>query len=216
MTFWEEISRWFESEGKKFQELPFVTAAFSGGLSRSGYVTFLKDYYHFVKNAAPFYGAAASKIPTDFPRVRDWFFKSAYKEMGHDDFILRDLEFLGENPEKIKTSLPSPEMDALVGYNYYFMDKHHPVGVLGTAFVMGRLSTAYSLEAAEKIKTSLGLGDEGASFFFAHGHLDKEQPEDVGAVIESLADKKEIQQEILLNAKTEFMLYQNFFRTLTP
>lgn len=213
MTFWEKLNQWYGDEAGKFQSIPFIRAVFEGKLTREGYKTFLKSYYPFVAAAAPLYAHAASKIPPAFPRVREWFFKSAYKEMGHDEFIVNDLTALGIQAADTKASRPVPEIDALVSYNYAFLDRHHPVGILGTPFLMGKLSTAYSLGAAQKLKDALGLGEEGISFFFAHGHLDKEQPEDVSLVIQSITDAA-IQEDIFLNARAVFMLYQNYFRTL--
>ncbi len=200
---------------QKFQTLPFVQSALSGSLTKPGYTRFMKDYYHFVRTAGPIYSACASHIGYDFPRVREWFLKAAYKETDHDHFVVNDLETLGVPAAETRASQPGPEMDALCAYNFAFVERHHPVGMLGTPFLMGNLSTVYSLHAAQKIKDALGLKENGASFFEAHGHLDKAQPEDVGLVLQSITDPK-IQNDIFLNAKTIFMLYQNFFRTLTP
>jgi pyrroloquinoline quinone (PQQ) biosynthesis protein C len=211
--FWDDLNRWYETEVLQFRTIPFVQDVFSGKLTLEGYRTFLLQYYHFVGTAPRIYSSAAAKIGPEYQQVREWFSKSAFKEMDHDEFIIRDLSALGVPMEEARTSRPTPEMEALVAYNFYFVDHRNPVGLLGTPFLMGKLSSAYSLVAAEKLKNALGLQEEGATFFFAHGHLDKDQPEDVSGIIQAIIDPK-IQQDIFLNAKTIFMLYQNFFKTL--
>ena len=215
MTFLESLHQWFDLEIQEFQTIPFVQSAFSQKLTKDHYIKFLEQYYHFVGNASPMYGLAVSRIPLEYRFIRDWFNQSAFNESGHEDFILRDLIALGLSEDTVKKSIPSPSMDALIGYNFYFTLNRHPVGLLGTPYLMGKLSTIYSLEIAKKLKESLGLkGEEGTSFFFAHGHLDKEQPQDIEQIIHSITNT-DIQKNIFQNAKTVFMLYQSFLRSLS-
>jgi len=214
MAFWDELNGWYVEEARKFQEIPFVRRAFAGGLTRPEYVHFLKDYYHFVRSAGPVYSACAAKIDYRFARVRDWFAKCAFKEIDHDRFVVSDLKALGIPEAETRQSRPGTAMDALCCYNFGFIEQHHPVGLLGTPFLMGKLSAVYSLHASQKIKEALNLKEGGASFFEAHGHLDREQPEDVGLVIQSIAET-DMQAEIFLNAKTLFALYVGFLRSLS-
>lgn len=213
MTFWEELNNWYAKQTQLFHDLPFIRRAFAGGITKPDYVRFLRDYYHFVGTAGPVYGACASKIDHRHGYVRDWFAKCTFKEMGHDRFIVNDLKALGMSEAEIRESRPSSAMDALCCYNFGFIERHNPIGLLGTPFLMGKLSAIYSLHASQKIKEALGFKESGASFFEAHGHLDKEQPEDVGSVIQSITEK-DIQEEIFLNAETLFALYLNFLRSL--
>ena len=213
VSFWSQLNEWYESEVPSFQRLPFLVSVFSGKLSRPAYVAFLREYYHFVKSAGSFYGLAAGRVPTEFPRVREWLFKTAYREHDHYEFIIKDLEALGVSSPTVKESQPGPAIDALIGYNIYFVEHRHPVGALSMPYLMGKLSTGFSLAGAEKLKAALGIGEAGASFFFAHGHLDRDQPEDIGSVIQAITEK-DVQAEIFQNAKAVFMLYRNFFQTL--
>lgn len=213
MTFLEQLNGWYAKEVLQFQQIPFVQSVFVGTLTKDGYTRFLQEYYHFVHSAAPMYAAATSRIPYSFPRAREWFAKYTYKELDHDEFIVKDLEALGIPASVTRASRPCPEIDALIGYNLYFIERRNPVGVLGTAYLMGKLSAGFSLGVAGTLQKALNLPEEAVSFFFAHGHLDKEQPEDVSVVLQTISEKS-AQEEILFNARTVFMLYQNFFRSM--
>ncbi len=213
MLFLDKLNLWFLNEAQIFKSIPFVQRALEGKITRDEYTKFLLDYMPLVQNAAKMYAIAGSNVSDEFLRVKEWFYKSAYKEFNHDQFMVNDLKALGVSKEQIKNHDPHPIIDALCGYNISFSQRHHPIGALGTPFIMGRLSTSLSITAAQNIKTSLNLLDEGVSFFFAHGHLDKDQPEDVDSVIQSIVTPS-IQDSILLNAKVTFFLYQSFFRSI--
>jgi hypothetical protein len=58
----------------------------------------------------------------------------AREEFGHDDWVRDDLAELGDT--HFPDSLPSITVARLVGAQYYWMEHHHPVSVLGYIAVM--------------------------------------------------------------------------------
>jgi hypothetical protein len=68
--------------------------------------------------------------------VADYCGRHIEEELGHDDWLLEDLAFLGVDPEDVRTRPPSPTVAALVGAQYYWIRHVHPVGLLGYVLLL--------------------------------------------------------------------------------
>jgi hypothetical protein len=53
------------------------------------------------------------------------------EEMGHDTWLLEDLQATGVDANQFMRQVPSPTIAALVGAQYYWLRHHHPVTLLG-------------------------------------------------------------------------------------
>ena len=58
------------------------------------------------------------------------------EEVGHDDWLLQDLEVLGIARQAVISRPPAASVAALVGAQYYWILHHHPVVLLGYIAVM--------------------------------------------------------------------------------
>lgn len=58
------------------------------------------------------------------------------EERQHDDWLLEDLAELGVAREDVWGRIPSPNIAALVGSQYYWMRHYHPVALLGYIAVL--------------------------------------------------------------------------------
>ncbi len=58
------------------------------------------------------------------------------EEEGHDAWLLEDLRAAGGSPEDALGPLPSPLIASLVGSQYYWIEHHHPVALLGYIAVL--------------------------------------------------------------------------------
>jgi hypothetical protein len=58
------------------------------------------------------------------------------EERGHDAWALEDLEAAGVGRETVLASVPPAQAAALVGAQYYWIEHHHPVALLGYIFAL--------------------------------------------------------------------------------
>lgn len=217
MSFFEQIKTLSDQLSQGVIQIPFVQKVFSDTIPeeakkdfRKQFIDFYIQYYYWVKSVSPFLSSAAGRIPDEYRTIRDWFYKTAFYEYNHYDFIMNDLIEMGVSESTIKKTKPNPAMDALIGYNHYFPYHHHPVGVIGTPLIMGGLSNQLSLKVADGLEKKLGAR---LSFFDAHGHLDKDQPEDIAQILKTITDPT-VHEAILFNIQTINMLYIHFLKSL--
>lgn len=212
MTEFGNIEMWVNGELKRFKEQSVMKILSSKGLTRDQYKNILTSYYYFAKTASPMYALAAYRTKDKYERLKSWYLKRAQREYKQEQFIINDLKALGEMDTTLQqTSKISPELSALCAYNFGFIEIYGAVGVLGTPLIMSNLSEALAFETVDKLKSSLGKEyvDQGTSYFFAHGHLDKNTLEEVKELILTCNEKANLDL-ILLNAKSMLNLYANF------
>jgi hypothetical protein len=77
--------------------------------------------------------------------LRPYLIRHSAEERGHDDWLLADLAALGCDPGRLLAEQPSPAVARLVGPQYYWIDHHHPVALLGYIAVMEGNAPAVSL-----------------------------------------------------------------------
>jgi Iron-containing redox enzyme len=58
------------------------------------------------------------------------------EEMYHDEWALQDLESIGIDRAMVLASIPAGNVAALVGAQYYWVQHHHPVAILGYMIVL--------------------------------------------------------------------------------
>lgn len=206
------LDKWIYDQSSQFVALPLVQKALSGLLTKEAYAEFLLDYRHFVTTAGSMYALAAAHIDTQkYDLIKRWFFKQAYREYDHGKFIKEDLKALGFDNDMIETHSASPAMEALCCFNFGFIFRKHPAGLLGTPYIMTQLSSGFALKAAQSLKEKLKLDGAGASFFEAHAHLDKDQVSEIRDLIGSITDNA-ILEQIDLNAKGLLHCYSGFMQ----
>ena len=92
------------------------------------------------------------------------------EELHHDDGLLADLESLGLERAEVLARMPSAEVAALVGAQYYWIHHHHPVAFLGyVALMEGYPPTA---ELIETLAKRTGYPPEAFRTFEQHAEFD--------------------------------------------
>jgi hypothetical protein len=106
------------------------------------------------------------------------------EELDHDETLLGDLELLGFDRASVLARMPSPEVAALVGSQYYWVLHHHPVAFLGFVAVMeGHPPTA---ELIETLIASTGLPREAFRTYVEHAELDPGHRDHLDRTLDSL------------------------------
>jgi hypothetical protein len=108
----------------------------------------------------------------------------ALEEMGHDEWLLEDLEALGIPQQDVLARVPPPVIAALAGAQLYWIAHHHPVSVLGLCFVT-ETSPAPLAEVEDLIQRT-GLPRAAFRTLLRHAVIDLKHGADVERVIDSL------------------------------
>lgn len=106
------------------------------------------------------------------------------EETGHDEWMLEDLEVLGFPREEVRALVPPPTVAGMVGAQYYWIDNHHPVSVLGF-FFLGETSGPRTEEVEEMIDRT-GLPRTACRALLRHSALDVKHGSDIEQVVDSL------------------------------
>jgi Iron-containing redox enzyme len=152
------------------------------------YRAYLRVMYDVTRSSVPLMERAArlcaeakGRDPVAAP-LRRYLESHAREESGHDDWLREDLEHLGaaQDPE----SVPAVVVARLVGAQYYWMEHHHPVTVLGYIAVME--ATAPRAGVAGWIAASAEVPDAALRTVREHADLDGGHTAAVFQLLDSL------------------------------
>jgi hypothetical protein len=116
--------------------------------------------------------------------LADYLEKHIPEEVGHDAWLLDDLEVLGVD-RSVASRIARPSGAKLVGAPYYWVHHAHPVSVLGyLAAIEGNPPTVDGLEG---IMARTGLPRAAFRTWLHHAKLDPGHLADLHAVIDGMA-----------------------------
>lgn len=101
----------------------------------------------------------------------------------------------------------------MVAYAYDVATRRNPVGFFGMVYVLEGTSIALALDAANKVRSTLGLPTKAFSYLRSHGRLDREHVEHLASILERLT-KDADRRAVTDCARAMFWLYGNVFRSL--
>ena len=116
--------------------------------------------------------------------VAEYLTKHISEEMHHDDWLLSDLEAIGQTREQVLGRLPSPNAAALVGAQYYWVFHAHPVSLLGYLAVME--GEPPSIAFLKEVMARTGLPADGFRTLMQHGYLDSQHTHDLNDVLDGM------------------------------
>ena len=177
------------------QDKPFTRIALRAELTREHYMKFVQDLYPVVWNFVPAMAAAAGRCGEEVADIRYALYQHIAEEKGHEKWVLEDAEAIAgpEFRRRVETERPSWQIDALVAYNYYLVDRVHPVSVLGMVFMLELISQRLATKVAASVRQSLGLSplsDSGVKFLSHHGPADERHLQDMAATINGIVDER--------------------------
>jgi heme oxygenase-like protein len=106
------------------------------------------------------------------------------EEAEHDEWLLADLAVLGHDPDRTRDALPPTEIARLVGPQYYWIEHHHPVMLLGYIAVLEGNAPAGWL--ADRIVADTGVPAAAVRTVRAHAGLDTAHADEVFTLIDTL------------------------------
>lgn len=162
------------AERTGLHRLPMLADLAEGRFTVESYQAFLANAYHHVRHTVPLMMACGAGLPTRLAWLQGPLIEYIKEEAGHEQWILNDLAATGADPEQIRHSTPSLEVELMVAYVYDFIERKNPVGFLGMVHVLEGTSTELASSAADMVQTQLQLDDAAFSYLRSHGELDKE------------------------------------------
>jgi len=213
MEFFKQIQQETQKEQGYLLSSPIITQCMQGQVSMDGYIGFLTQAYHHVKHTVPLFMACGSRLPERLEWLREAVAEYIDEELGHQEWILNDLQACGVDKEKIRTSEPNFETELMVSYAYDTVTRKNPVGLFGMVNVLEGTSIALATNAASIIQEKLNLDDRAFSYLNSHGSLDIKHVAFYKSLMNKL-DSDGDKQAIIHCAKSVYILYANIFRSL--
>ncbi len=213
MEFFKQLQQATQEEQGYLMSSPIITQCMQGQVSLESYIAFLTQAYHHVKHTVPLLMACGSRLPERLEWLREAVAEYIEEEVGHQEWILNDLEACGIDKEKIRNSEPNFETELMVSYAYDTAARKNPVGFFGMVNVLEGTSIILATNAASIIQEKLNLDDRAFSYLNSHGSLDIKHVEFYENLMNKLDDDDD-KQAVIHCAKAVFILYANIFRSL--
>lgn len=211
MSFYARLLAETTRERAELQSLPIVQRALAGRIRREEYAAFLGQAYHHVRHTVPLLMACGARLPARHEWLRRAVAEYIEEEIGHEEWILDDLEALGEDRARWAESTPLHATELMVAYAYDGIARVSPLSFFGMVLVLEGTSVALATRAAEAIEHSLGLPRTAFTYLRSHGDLDIEHTGFYERLMDRIEDPAE--QAVILHAARRFYrLYADIFR----
>ncbi|SFC17225.1 iron-containing redox enzyme family protein [Streptomyces aidingensis] len=153
------------------------------------YTRYLGAMYHVIRASVPLMELAALRCaalaadPVAAPLAR-YLHHHIDEERGHDDWLLADAAAAGADPGGIAGDTPPAAVARLVGAQYYWIEYHHPVTLLGYIAVLEGNAPAPWL--AGRLARETGLPDAAFGTVRRHADLDGGHRDDLDRLLDRL------------------------------
>ncbi len=213
MSFFATLQASTAAERDALLSTDLVHTALSGDATTELYVAFLQQAYHHVRHTTPLLMAAGSRIPADREWLRDALAEYVEEELGHQEWVLNDIEACGYDKEKARRSVPLRATEVMVAYAYHVIDRVNPIGFFGMVHVLEGTSVSMADSAAECIRQATGLPGNAFSYLRSHGALDVEHVKFFENLMNRIDDEHD-QQCIIHCARNFYHLYADVYRSI--
>lgn len=217
MSFYETLIADTSRERQAFLSIPLIGRAVAEGVERSLYLAFLNSAYHHVRYTVPLLERALADCGPDDEVLAEGLRDYVAEEVGHDEWILDDINALGGDGETVRHARPPVPVRALVATAYHLIAEEGPYALLGMVHVLEGMSVALAIKAAESIRARVGDGGgvAGFSYLTSHGGLDVGHVDGFARLLDAV-DSPERRRVVIAAAKDFYALYGDVFRALAP
>lgn len=213
MPFYQTLLTETAKEREVLFNLPIIKAGASGQVTLPAYIAFLTEAYHHVKHTVPLLMLCGAKLPEHYEWLREAVAEYIEEELGHQEWILNDIQACGADAEAVRHGQPSLATEIMVAYAYDMINRINPLGFFGMVLVLEGTSVALATQAGETLQTNLGLDKKAFSYLTSHGALDVGHTDFYAGLVNKIDDKKE-RALLIHSAKNFYKLYGDIFREL--
>lgn len=172
MSFYEQLIKDTESQRQTLYSVPQLRNAMQGIISRNTYIAYLTEAFHHVSHTVPFLLATGSRLPVEKKFLLPAIISYLEEELGHEEWILNDIQACGGNKENVRKSKPRLPTQTLIAYNYDYINRKNPVGFFGMVFMLESTSTQIATQGASAVQQALNLPEKAFSYLYSHGEID--------------------------------------------
>ena len=213
MSFYEELLANTELERQQLFALPLIQAGTAGKVSIHAYTAFLTEAYHHVKHTVPLLMLCGSRLPERYEWLREGIAEYIEEEIGHQEWILSDIQACGADPGLVRNGKPSAATEVMVAYAYDMIGRVNPIGFFGMILVLEGTSTALATQAGESLFNSLKLNRNAFTYLMSHGALDVGHTDFYAGLVNRIEDAAD-KAQLIHCTKMFYSLYGNIFREL--
>lgn len=214
MNFFDTLVNETEQERRELLSAPIIARCLKGEIEVDDYVAFLVQAYHHVKHTVPLMMAVGSRLPDDKEWMRTAVAEYIEEEIGHQEWILNDIQNCGYDKEAVRNGSPSAATELMVAYAYDMIQRVNPMGFFGMVHVLEGTSINLADKVADSVKGTLGLPQNAFSYLYSHGSLDQDHVAFFEDLMNKIEDEKD--RDIIVHTCRMFYgLYGDIFRTLS-
>jgi pyrroloquinoline quinone (PQQ) biosynthesis protein C len=213
VNFFDQLQAETETEQQYLLAAPLIHDTLAGKVSKPLYAAYLCQAYHHVKHTVPLLMAAGSRLPESHEWLRNAVAEYVEEELGHQEWILNDIEACGYEREAARGSQPTLETELLVAYAYDTIQRVNPIGLFGMVHVLEGTSIILADKAAAGIQQVLGLPDQAFTYLRSHGELDQEHVKFFEILMNRIDDPEE-QRIIIHCARVFYRLFGDVLRSV--
>jgi len=212
MSFYEKLIAATAPDRERLFSSSIIADCLQGRVTRESYLAFLSQAFHHVRHTTPLLMLLGGHLPERLGWLRKAVAEYIEEEIGHEEWILNDIEVAGGDAEAVRCSTPELPTEVMVAYAYDLVSRGNPAGFFGMVFVLEGTSVELALMAADRIQQALGLPNKAFSYLRSHGTLDQEHTKHLANLVDAMTP--EDQAEVLRCARIFYKLYGDIFRTL--
>lgn len=213
MTFYNTLVKETQKAREELYTVPQLLDGLAGNISRDTYIAYLTEAYHHVSHTVRFLMAMGARLPEQKKFLHHAIAEYIEEEVGHEEWILNDIEAAGGDKEKARSSNPNLETQLLVAYNYDYIARKNPVGFLGMVFMLESTSTQIANKGADAVKQKLQLPKKAFSYLYSHGELDIGHMKFFEETVNKITDPAD-QAAIIEVAQNTFRLFAGVLRAI--
>ena len=214
LQFFDQLVAETREEQARFAMTPQLLAGLTGQISRSDYIAYLTQAYHHVRHTVPLMREARSALADRGSQLLvDALDDYIEEEIGHEEWILDDIEAAGGDRAAAAASEPALATQSMVDCAYGVVRDGNPAALFGMVFVLEGASVAMATNGAAAVQQRLQLPKTAFRYLNSHGSLDQDHMrffEDLMNRIEDPVD----QQAIMAMAKDMFRLFGGMFGSI--
>lgn len=213
MSFYNQLVKETEKYRQELYSVPQLADGLGGNISRDTYIAYLTEAYHHVSHTVRFLMAMGLRVPDSKKFLHAAVAEYVEEEVGHEEWILNDIEAAGGNKEQARTSIANLETQVLIAYNYDYINRKNPVGFLGMVFMLESTSTQIANKGADALKQKLNLPQRAFSYLYSHGEIDIEHMKFLEQTLDKISEPED-QKAIIEVAQNTFRLFANVLRSI--
>ncbi len=213
LNFFNRIESVTADARRRLEATPAIARCLDGKVEMRTYQAFLTEAYHHVRHTVPLLMACGSRLPERLEWLREAIVHYIDEEVGHQEWILNDLQTLGVDKEIVRHGRPSMPTELMVSYAYDTVTRNNPVGLFGMVYTLEKTSSTIATYAAGRIVEALDLTPAAMTYMVSHGSLDVEHMQHFERLMNRLDDERD-RAAVLHTAPIFYELYSGVFEAL--